>query len=551
MRIAPSLLEILQTPNVDANARTFLQWAVEATETPNPSLYLLSTQRSAYLKFAGAGGDLYRKKDVRFSERTHIVAKRGNAVIGFLEWSENIHQLASQDRESACAFIEELYRRIYVQNFFSHVRKPVDFTNQDTYFRDTAKLLSDTLSMEIVAIRQINESNSLYCVAFYRYPGEFDSRVDFEGDKLPPPFLEVIDHTRKVLAEKKAEALHVQFETVDSQNIERYGFLLDDPLIAEVRTFTVFPIVYGDEFFGVASCATTVPFQFSTLERTTIETAMQLIGVAIGNFTRYHEVKRMADVIHDQLFSITELEIAQSARHELQNIEAEQALLFDELQALIRRANVRDAAIGEVISKLHESLDKLSATIVKLRYSGVHAAPKLGKTSVKKIWDEATDLMKQRLKMMDIRTRYVGPELEGYYYSDWLREAFLNLLFNSIDAFRERPKQNRSIMVVANKESPASLFNLLDYSDTAGGIAFSRLTIPDPIREANPNMGPEQLIFQPKVTSKKNRKSAGWGLYLVRQALRVHRGSVSLRATTKEGTTFRIQIRKDLEKLEG
>ncbi len=233
--------------------------------------------------------------------------------------------------------------------------------------------------------------------------------------------------------------------------------------------------------------------QMDDSARRVIKSAMPILSVAISNFLRYHEAKRMTDVIHDQLFSTTELEIAQSARHELQNIETEQALLIDELEALSRSA--RDKGILEPVSKLKDSVIKLDAAITKLRYSGVHAAPKLEKTSVAKVWNEAGDLIKERLNMMGIKLRYVGVNLEGYYYADWLREAFLNLLFNSIDAFRDRPRQNRTITLVIQKESDASQYNILDYSDSAGGIAFNKLTVPPPIKEANPGMSQEQLIF--------------------------------------------------------
>jgi signal transduction histidine kinase len=180
----------------------------------------------------------------------------------------------------------------------------------------------------------------------------------------------------------------------------------------------------------------------------------------------------------------------------------------------------------------------------------MHAAPKLKDTSVGDVWKEATDLMQERLKMMHIEPRYVGSPLKGYYFADWLREVFLNLIFNSIDAFRARSRQNRSILLVAHKGSEASHVHVLDYSDTAGGIASGKLRVPEPIRGANPGMTWEQLIFQPRVTSKEGQKGSGWGLYLVRQALRLHKGSIDLRASNKEGCTFRIQLRKDLENLQ-
>lgn len=545
MRVVDALIQILRSPDIDAAMRTLCNMATTVAVTPNPTLFMLSTQRSAFIGVFGKHLNTIQPADRQFTESCEILGKRDNLVMGYLEWDSSIAAVDDESREAISAVIEELYRRIYVSNFFKHIQRPVDFTNQDTYFRDTAKLLSDSLSMEMVAIRQINLADNLDCRAFFHYPDRYGDRVDFDGHNMPPPFRELIDETKRIISERGVELPTVKFEKVDSNDAVRYGFLFKDDHLNTVKAFAIFPVIFGDEFFGVVSCSTTAPFIFTSLEKNAIHTAMQLIGVAISNFLKFHDAKRMTDVIHDQLFSATELEIAQSARHELQNIEAEQALHVDELNSLVRTS--RDKGLTDTVSKLKDTVLKLGAAISKLRYSGVHAAPKLEKTSVAAVWSEATDLIKERLIMMDIRPRYVGPSLDGYYYPDWLREAFLNLLFNSIDAFKDRPRQNRFITLVVQKESDASQYHVLDYSDNAGGIAFGKLNIPDPIKEANPGMSPEQLIFQPKVTSKKSKKSSGWGLYLVRQAIRLHNGSISLRANSKEGCTFRVHLRKNLQ----
>jgi len=544
VNVLDAVIKILATPDIESAMTTLSDLSAEIFHAPAPSLFLLSTQQSAFICVFGKQKDFVYLSNEPLPKERHIVGTRGEFVIGFLEWVEPIAQMDDYSRKIICVVIEEIYRRYHLRNFFTHIQYSVDFTNQDTYFRDTAKLLSDILSMEIVAIHQINSVDNLDCRAIYHYPDRFGDRIDFDGDTMPPPFRELVFDTKRTLFEHNGGKLDVKFELVDPSDTQRYGFLLHDDQLSYVKAFAIFPIVFGDEFFGVLSCLTTAPFRFSSLERDVIKSAMQVISVAISNFLRFHEVKRMTDVIHDQLFSVTELEIAQSARHELQNIETEQALLIDELEALSRSA--RDKGLLEPLSKLKDSVIKLDAAISKLRYSGVHAAPKLEKTSVAKVWNEAGDLIKERLNMMGIKLRYVGSNLEGYYYSDWLREAFLNLLFNSLDAFRDRSRQNRSITLVIQGGLEANLFHILDYSDNAGGIAFSKLTVPPTIKEANPAMSQEQLIFQPRVTSKKSQKGRGWGLYLVRQAIRLHNGSISLRDNSNSGCTFRIQLFKNL-----
>jgi signal transduction histidine kinase len=547
MTVIDALIDIFRTPDIESAMSALTDWATTAVSVtiPPPSLFMLSTQQNEFVGVFGEKKKSTNPTTQKFSEDRHVIGKRGELIIGFLEWDAPIASMDSKNRDVISAVIEEIYRRRYIDNFLRNIQKTIDFTNQDTYFRETAKLLSNSLNMEMVAIRQINSHDYLNCRAFFHYPDQIRERVDFDGANLPLPFREMISETKLLISENRTEQHVVKFEIVDPKNLDRYGFLLKDNSLKNVKAFAIFPIVFDDEFFGVVSCSTTAPFNFSSIERVAVETAMQLIGVAISNFLKFHEAKRMTDVIHDQLFSTTELEIAQSARHELQNIETEQSLHIDELEALTR--TVKDRRIIETISKLGGTIDKLGFSISKLRYSGVHAAPKLKETSVKNIWNEAINLMQERLSIENIKPRYVGSSLEGYYYDDWLREAFLNLLFNSIDAFHDRPRSGRSITLVVQKESEAKLSHVLDYSDNAGGIAFSKLNVPEPIKDANPGMGQEQLIFQPKVTSKKSKKGAGWGLYLVRQALKLHNGSISLRSNTKDGCTFRIQIQKNLQ----
>ncbi len=549
MKTIDVLTQILKTPDIDLTMSILSDFAKQFSLAHAPSLFLLSTQRAVFVGVFGIGKYTVRPINQEVPEDRYIVGKRNNCIIGFLEWEAPISQVDYCTREVIGAVIEEVYRRTYVKNFFKSISRPVDFTNQDEHIREIAKLLSDSLSMEMVAIRQINSADSLDCQVFFHYPNKFIDGIDFEGgSNMPPPFRELILETKLALLEHKVDKLGVKFEIVDHSDTQRYKYLLSDDQLKEVKAFAIFPIVMGDEFFGVISCSTTAAIGFTLLEKTATQTAMQLVSVAISNCLRFHEVRRMTDVIHDQLFSATELEIAQSARHELQNIEAEQVLHIDEFDAYLRDS--KDKVLIEIASKLKNTVSKLGTTISKFRYSGVHAAPKLEETSVAKIWNEATNLMEERLGKMRIKTKYVGQNLEDDFYADWLREAFLNLLFNSMDAFRDRPRQNRSITVVAQKDSELSNDYILDYSDNAGGIIYSKLSVPKPISDSNPGMRPEQLIFQPKVTSKKAKKGAGWGLYLVRQALRIHNGSISLRSNTKEGCTFRIKLPKNLKNKE-
>lgn len=532
------LIQILREPEFRNALDIFCRWLASQYPGCKPKVFLTSTH-SAQAELLFPIGHISETPTGVEAQRQRIASRRpGDGILGYLE----VEASAPIESDLVEAVIDELYRRKYVSQFLVEIKRPLDFTSQDTYFAATAKLLSNALSMQMVAIRQLNATNSLNCRAFYRHPNTALLGYDFDGENLPAPFREIVDQTHDYIASKKTANLPIAFEEVPENPGERYQFLEQLPELAAVRAFAIFPIVIGDDFFGVVSCSTTSNLGFSSLERATISTAMQLISISISNFIQFHETRRMTENLHDHLFSATEIEIAQSARHELQNIEAEQVLQLDELSSIVK--HVREKEIAPVVVKLRGSIDKLDRAISKLRYSAVHASPVSTHTSVQVVWEEALNLMIERLRMEQIRARYVGQPLEGMYYADWLREAFLNLLLNSIDAFRDRPKQNRFVALVVQKESEASQYHVLDYSDNAGGVAFSKLVVPEPVRASNPGMSDDEILFQPKVTSKRRNKGAGWGLYLVRQALRLHEGSISLKSSSREGSTFRIQLKK-------
>lgn len=535
------LLQILREPDTSTAVNLLGQWLENEAHGETVQIFLNSTQSARLSKIHPA------EKTASYREskpHVEIVARRATGgILGKISLPEHS---ATVRPEALEALLDELYRRKYVATFLEVIKKPLDFTNQDNYFNASAKLLSDALSMEMVAIRQLNSANNLHCRAFYRYPEKHLLGIDFDGGDLPPPFQELIQETQAAILNHTNSALPIKYEIVSNPPLPRHQFLAKSEEISGVKGFAMFPIVFAGEFFGIVSCSTTSDLTFSSLEKATISTAMQLISISVSNFVQYHEARRMTENLHDNLFTTTEIEIAKSASHELQNVEAEQVLQLDELATHLKDA--KDRVALALTEKLQESTDKLDRVVAKLRYSAIHTSPIPSQTSIQFIWEEAINLMHERLRMEQIRLRYVGPPLEGEYYADWIREALLNLVLNSIDAFRDRPKQNRNISLVIQKDSEASQYYILDYSDTAGGIQYSKLLIPQAVKESNPDLSLDELLFQPKVSTKKRNKGAGWGLYLVRQALRLHGGSVSLRTSNRDGVTFRIQLRKSEKK---
>lgn len=111
--------------------------------------------------------------------------------------------------------------------------------------------------------------------------------------------------------------------------------------------------------------------------------------------------------------------------------------------------------------------------------------------------------------------------------------AFLNLIMNSIDAFSAYGKRrNRKIEVRIMPSNYAEVS--LTYTDNAAGIDSSKIYC----NGVNSEIPLKELIFQPGITSKKDQGS-GFGLYLVRQILTEHGGSIDL-ISHRNGVQFKI-----------
>ena len=208
--------------------------------------------------------------------------------------------------------------------------------------------------------------------------------------------------------------------------------------------------------------------------------------------------------------------------------------------------------------EIADSLQKVEGAITdatrRLKFNA-SSVPKLSENpvAVLDVWNDAVYLMSNRLEAAGIKITAPPPSSGGgfndYFYVDWLKEAFLNLLLNSLNAFSDRPKHNRWIRLDLRDDYEKATHYRFDYSDSAGGLITTKIQVPEAVRLDNPTLRLQELIFLPKVSSRKgNGVSVGWGLYLVRQAINgVHHGSV--RCTNgKDGCIFEFEIPKHLDK---
>ncbi len=126
------------------------------------------------------------------------------------------------------------------------------------------------------------------------------------------------------------------------------------------------------------------------------------------------------------------------------------------------------------------------------------------------------DLLKYRI---EIRRGYSPNGLTVEADRDQMKQVFLNLFSNAIDAMGARPDQENQLDIVA-------------YPDGENLVVK--------IRDTGPGIGENQLplIFAPFFTTKE--KGSGLGLAIVQNILRAHNAAIRAESATGAGTTFVI-----------
>jgi GAF domain-containing protein len=487
------LTQLLTNSDFDKAADAVLSVACEKFDADQADLYLFSPRKGKHELHRGYRCKSHLPLPVGQIADEKVSAESPDSDVGYVLVQGKRTQADPDDVALIQSCIHELFRRRFVDIFFTEIRQSVDFADADTYYEKIAELLSKALSMDMVAIRYLiqrsqrpisTQLDQLQNHAFYSYEhGIVSEDLNFD-DEIPEPFQEAIDAAKESLRKNREQ--EPLYEIVEAGN-PRYAFLDRDEVLRNVKCFVIFPIVSKDHngkayVYGLISCASSHANGFGDLQKNAVKTSMQLIGVAISNHVSYLEVRRLTGHVYEQIFSATALELAQSAKHQLVNIEHELALGRKRLEKIHPRAG-EEEKFKDICDDIQKTEAAISDATRRLKFN---ASPteKLSEKpiAILDVWREAVDLTANRLEQARIKvTDHLPPSggaFKDHLFRDWLKEAFLNLIFNSIQAFTSRPKHNRWIRLDLREDHQKSLMYHLDYSDSAGGLNMSKIHFP-------------------------------------------------------------------------
>jgi signal transduction histidine kinase len=158
----------------------------------------------------------------------------------------------------------------------------------------------------------------------------------------------------------------------------------------------------------------------------------------------------------------------------------------------------------------------------------------LAEAELTTLLDESLDLVSDKLreKQTPVERRYAAEGVRGLWDEDQLRQVFVNLLANAVDA------SPSGAPVEVTSEAAQVPAGARRDGETGQRVAGARVRIAD----RGPGMDEQTLsrIFEPFFTTKK--KGTGLGLAIAKQIVEQHGGAIRAESKPGEGTRFIIEL---------
>ncbi len=186
----------------------------------------------------------------------------------------------------------------------------------------------------------------------------------------------------------------------------------------------------------------------------------------------------------------------------------------------------------DLVERGIEHLSKLTLDVTQFSRRGqLTLAPDV---DLAELLNESLDLITEKLreKRTPVERRFPEEPVRGHWDEDQLRQVFVNLLANAVDAGPAESPVNISAERVT---MPAG-----DRRNGEGGrqVPAARVSITD--RGQGMDERTRARIFEPFFTTKK--KGTGLGLAIAKQIVEQHGGSIRVESTPERGTRFTIDL---------
>ena len=186
-----------------------------------------------------------------------------------------------------------------------------------------------------------------------------------------------------------------------------------------------------------------------------------------------------------------------------------------------------DATEEESYEKIEKTVNYLSHTIDDFR-NFFKTNKELSTVSIKSTLNKATNLLMGDINLYEILyTENIPKNLNIVTYKNELIQALINILKNSIDAFKDKPKENQILTVKVFEEITHIS---IEIQDNAGGIKKEVLS----------------KVYEPYFSTK-SKNGTGLGLYVCKTIIEEHLNGKLTMSSKDINTKTVIKLPKNLK----
>jgi signal transduction histidine kinase len=204
--------------------------------------------------------------------------------------------------------------------------------------------------------------------------------------------------------------------------------------------------------------------------------------------------------------------------------------------SMLRDMTAEPEAIN-TIDLVERGIDHLNKLAVDVTQFSRRKELKREDVQLSALLDESLSLVADRIKEKStpVEKRYTDTTLHGHWDADQLRQVFVNLLANAVDASPEHTP-----IVVYTERARTDAANQLGNGNRKqpAHTTLARVRIED--RGAGMDEKTRARIFEPFFTTKK--RGTGLGLAIVKQIVEQHGGAITVESGKNEGTRFTIDL---------
>ncbi len=330
---------------------------------------------------------------------------------------------------------------------------------------------------------------------------------------------------------------HEPVLVADAAADPRFWAALDDYLNTTSHSYMAVPLFVQDRAVGVLTVMSHEAGHYTEKDLQTLQAFASSLAVALENARLYDELKNLlrqreqaqAQLIHaEKMSALGRLgaSIAHEINNPLQAIQGCLTLAEEELDESLPQL----AGCTSLTDYLHiadTEIDRISNIVRRMRDFYRPARQRMETTDVADVLESVLALTRKQLEHAEIRI--IGnldedlPTIEAN--PDHLKQIFLNLVLNSVDAMPEGGTLELRATQDALERSGGSVAAVrIELQDTGVGMDADTLS----------------RLFEPFFTTKE--QGSGLGLSISYGLIQAHNGEVSARSRPGEGTTFIIRL---------